>query len=93
MRFIVTLGFLAVVMGCHVLGPRVYKQLTDMWLDRLEAEMGDRVNELVPIRRGKPTSLLHVAVQLDFSEVVSWLVARGAGKRKRCSPRGRRPAG
>jgi hypothetical protein len=26
---------LAVTMGCHVLGPKVYRQLTDLWLDRL----------------------------------------------------------
>lgn len=26
---------LSVVLGCHVLGPRVYRQLTDLWLDRL----------------------------------------------------------
>ena len=47
-------------------------------LDRLENELGLRINELFPVEGAEPTSLLHVAVQRDFHDVVEWLLERGA---------------
>lgn len=47
-------------------------------LDRLEAEMGDRINDLFPVYDAEPTSLLHRAVRDDFPDVVRWLLERGA---------------
>ena len=35
-------------------------------LDRLEAEMGDRINDLFSVYDAEPTSLLHMAVRDDF---------------------------
>ena len=47
-------------------------------LDRLEEEMGGRINELYPWHDVEPTSLLHMAVRNDFPAVVEWLLERGA---------------
>ena len=47
-------------------------------LDRLEEEMGGRINALYPWRDAEPTSLLHMAVRNDFPDVVKWLLERGA---------------
>ena len=47
-------------------------------LDRLEEEMGPRINALYPWRDSEPTSLLHMAVRNDFPDVVAWLLERGA---------------
>ena len=47
-------------------------------LDRLEEEMGGRINALYPWRDAEPTSLLHMAVRNDFPAVVEWLLERGA---------------
>ncbi|MCY3621682.1 MAG: carboxypeptidase regulatory-like domain-containing protein [Gammaproteobacteria bacterium] len=47
-------------------------------LDRLEEELGDRINALYPWRDTEPTSLLHLAVRNDFPAVVEWLLERGA---------------
>ena len=47
-------------------------------LDRLEIEMGDRINDLFPVHDAEPTSLLHRAVRDDFPDVVQWLLERGA---------------
>ena len=47
-------------------------------LDRLEAEMGDRINDLFSVYDAEPTSLLHMAVRDDFPDVVQWLLERGA---------------
>ncbi len=47
-------------------------------LDRLERELGTQINDLFPVSDAEPTSLLHVAVQRDFHDVVAWLLQRGA---------------
>ena len=47
-------------------------------LDRLEQELGTQINDLFPVSDAEPTSLLHVAVQRDFHDVVAWLLERGA---------------
>ncbi len=47
-------------------------------LDRLEAELHGRVNDLFPVYDAEPTSLLHMAVRDDFPDVVRWLLERGA---------------
>ncbi len=48
-------------------------------LGRLAEEMGDRINNLFPVRDAEPTSLLHIAaVRNDFPDVVQWLLERGA---------------
>ncbi|MDE0662150.1 MAG: carboxypeptidase regulatory-like domain-containing protein [Gammaproteobacteria bacterium] len=47
-------------------------------LDRLEEELGDRIDALYPWRDVEPTSLLHMAVRNDFPDVVAWLLERGA---------------
>lgn len=47
-------------------------------LDRLEKELGDRINDLFPVHDAEPTSLLHRAVRDDFPDVVQWLLDRGA---------------
>ena len=47
-------------------------------LDRLEAEMGDRINDLFSVYDAEPTSLLHMAVRDDFPDVGRWLLERGA---------------
>ncbi|MDE0039307.1 MAG: carboxypeptidase regulatory-like domain-containing protein [Gammaproteobacteria bacterium] len=47
-------------------------------LDRLEEELGDRIDALYPWRDAEPTSLLHMAVRNDFPDVVAWLLERGA---------------
>ena len=47
-------------------------------LDRLENELGDRINDLFPVHDAEPTSLLHRAVRDDFPDVVQWLLDRGA---------------
>ena len=47
-------------------------------LDRLEEELGDRINDLFPVYNAEPTSLLHRAVRDDFPDVVRWLLERGA---------------
>ena len=47
-------------------------------LDQLEAEMGDRINDLFSVYDAEPTSLLHMAVRDDFPDVVRWLLERGA---------------
>ena len=46
--------------------------------ERLQRELGDRVNQLFPVHRSAPTSLLHVAVRSNFADVAAWLVERGA---------------
>ena len=47
-------------------------------LDRLEAEMDGRINDLFPVHDAEPTSMLHIAVRNDFPDVVAWLLERGA---------------
>lgn len=47
-------------------------------LDRLEAELDGRINDLFPVYDAEPTSLLHMAVRDDFPDVVRWLLERGA---------------
>ena len=47
-------------------------------LDRLEKDLGDRINDLFPVHDAEPTSLLHRAVRDDFPDVVRWLLDRGA---------------
>lgn len=47
-------------------------------LDRLEAELDGRINDLFPVHDAEPTSLLHRAVRDDFPDVVQWLLERGA---------------
>ena len=47
-------------------------------LDRLEAEMDGRINDLFPAHDAEPTSPLHMAVRNDFPDVVQWLLERGA---------------
>lgn len=47
-------------------------------LGRLERELGTQINDLFPVSDAEPTSLLHVAVQRDFHDVVAWLLQRGA---------------
>ena len=40
-------------------------------LERLEAEMGGRINDLFPVYDAEPTTLLHMAVRNDFPAVVA----------------------
>ncbi len=47
-------------------------------LDRLEAELDGRINDLFPVYGAEPTSLLHMAVRDNFPDVVRWLLERGA---------------
>lgn len=47
-------------------------------MDRLEAELGDRINDLFPTTDAEPTTLLHLAVRLNFPNEVRWLMDRGA---------------
>ena len=47
-------------------------------MDRLDAELGDQVNDLFPTADAEPTTLLHLAVRLNFPNEVRWLMDRGA---------------